>query len=264
MGAGAGAAPRAPRRSPLTKLREGVTATLTLSFIILSAAVGARTGGGRLQARLSAQRAPRARRGLAATRLTHHPASAHAPGLYLGFVPLMLLLRPLHRRLYYTLTHAIVGACVARANLRLAVGTHFVRRGLRRALRRCAAVWCTLCLALPERVNGVRVRVTGEVRRCGACLAAPRWPASGGKLTLASPPAAPPCAAAAAGQHAAADQQPQVRPGLRVRVGGRRAAGRAAAGPLHGCGEGRAAACAPLRLAVQVRVLPLPGALLGR
>jgi 1-acyl-sn-glycerol-3-phosphate acyltransferase len=32
------------------------------------------------------------------------------------------------------------------------------------AWRHCTAVWCTLCLALPERVNGVRVRVTGEVR----------------------------------------------------------------------------------------------------
>jgi hypothetical protein len=49
MGAGAGgtaAMARSPRRSPLTKLREGVTATLTLSFIILSATVGAHTAGG--------------------------------------------------------------------------------------------------------------------------------------------------------------------------------------------------------------------------
>lgn len=78
-----------------------------------------------------------------------------------------LLLRPISRSLYYSLSHAIVGACPQ---------SLLVRRLRAHALPiLCTpAAWCTLCLLLPERVNGVRVRISGQARaglleEAGAC-----------------------------------------------------------------------------------------------
>jgi hypothetical protein len=77
-----------------------------------------------------------------------------------GFVPTILLVRPLNRALYHKLIHTIVGAHARSAPRR----PHAAARPDARAFRHPAALWCTVCLALPERINGVRVRVSGTVR----------------------------------------------------------------------------------------------------
>lgn len=81
----------------------------------------------------------------------------------MGFVPTILLVRPLNRALYHKLIHTIVGAHACSAPRR----PHAAARPdahAARASRYPAALWCTVCLALPERINGVRVRVSGTVR----------------------------------------------------------------------------------------------------
>ena len=79
----------------------------------------------------------------------------------MAFVPLIVLVRPLNRALYHKLLHAVVGARAAHARSALRPSA---RAPDARRARRAAAMWCTVCLALPERVNGVRVRISGTVR----------------------------------------------------------------------------------------------------
>ena len=81
----------------------------------------------------------------------------------MGFVPCILFMRPLNRALYHKLIHAIVGARARSAPCRPRAAARADAR-FARACRPPAALWCTVCLALPERVNGVRVRVSGTVR----------------------------------------------------------------------------------------------------
>ena len=77
--------------------------------------------------------------------------------MYFGLLP-ALLLRPLSRKLHAKLTQLTVGTCEA--------NRHALKQQPKRPAHssRFPACWCQLCLLLPERVNGARVRITGQVR----------------------------------------------------------------------------------------------------
>jgi hypothetical protein len=77
--------------------------------------------------------------------------------MYFGLLP-ALLLRPLSRKLHAKLTQLTVGTREAKRDALKQLPVRTAHSSL------FPACWCQLCLLLPERVNGARVRITGQVR----------------------------------------------------------------------------------------------------
>lgn len=152
-----GASPRRPKASALVRLKRNVSATFWLSYIVFAAAVGA---FGPCLAHSNSSNTPAP---LPACAEESHNRVAQNTGLYFGIVP-ALLLRPLNYRLHVRVSHAIVGASPTSRQLSVCCApVADTPAPARPVCVSSAAVWCTLCLLVPERVNGARVRVTGQV-----------------------------------------------------------------------------------------------------
>lgn len=78
-------------------------------------------------------------------------------------LPAYLLIRPLSKRLYYWLLCSYVGVRVSTTRQNIRSRTHHSHRLPAACRRPAGAIWYT-CLAVSERLNGVRVVITGTVR----------------------------------------------------------------------------------------------------